>query len=496
MSKIKTVKEKIIKDTFIYTIVQYGSSIFGFIGATAMRSFLGPYLIGIWSLLRVIIEYTLWGELGVATATTFKIPFFKGKGDHGKAKQIEDVAFSFVFIMSVVSGLLILIGTFMLKDKLPAELFAGLVFISAYLCLERLYGYYLIILRAHSNFTVINKSVVFDSLVNLIFIFLLVKNFKMQGLYLTVTILACLNILFIHFLARHRVSFTLKLNGEMAHLLKYGLPLLFVGMLNMILRSTDRIMIAKMLGVTYVGYYSIALLSKNYVSGLSNNFGIVTIPKILEAYGKEENIEHIKKFVTISAEVISYILPCFLGMLYLLIPIFVQTFLPKFIPGILAAQVLLLEIFFSSFCPQASQFITALGKQSRMIPINIGAIIINILANYFFIKIGWGIAGVAVGTFMATLFSSFLILGYAMKHFTGHKEIIKFAIRCILPLIYIIVVVFGCTYFIRPVNVYAGLAIQVAVLIICCVPLLIYINKRTRILSTIFNILFKRVKRK
>ena len=40
-------------------------------------------------------------------------------------------------------------------------------------------------------------------------------------------------------------------------------------------------MIAKMIGVTFVGYYSIAIMSKNYMEGLASSFAIVTIPNMI-----------------------------------------------------------------------------------------------------------------------------------------------------------------------------------------------------------------------
>jgi len=53
--------------------------------------------------------------------------------------------------------------------------------------------------------------------------------------------------------------------------------------------------IARFLGVTYVGYYSIGLMSKGYVYGIINNLATVTIPHMQELYGKRESIDDITK---------------------------------------------------------------------------------------------------------------------------------------------------------------------------------------------------------
>ncbi|MFA5008037.1 MAG: polysaccharide biosynthesis C-terminal domain-containing protein [Candidatus Omnitrophota bacterium] len=498
----KSIKEKIIKDTAKYNFIQYGSQFFGFIGATAMRNFLGPYLMGVWSLFRVVIDYALYTDLGVGAAAAYKIPFFKGKGDKEKETEVTNCTFSFMFIASIFSAATILIATGILRNNYPPEVIAGLIVISFYMILERLYSFYVVALRAHSNFSVINRSVVFDSIVNLILILLLVRNFKMNGLYVTVILMAVLNTLFVHRLARYQISFILKLKSVVG-LIKFGFPLLLLGFLGTILRSIDRIMIAKMMGITFVGYYSIALMSKNYLEGVSNNFGIVTIPKIVEAYGKEEKVEHIKKFVTVSAEIISYLFPCLLGFVFFTIPVFVKMVMPNFIPGIVAAQILLLDIFFRSCSPQANQFLITLGKQTRMLPISIIAILINIFFNYIFIKKGFGIEGVAFGTVFASCFSFLAVLIYAMKHFAGPREIINFILRIIFPLVYTTIIVLCASFFVKISNTYVKLIINILIVAAASFPLFFYINKRTHILNTLLiylktslNEAHKKIKRK
>lgn len=482
----KSIKEKIIKDTAKYNLIQYGSQFFGFIGATAMRNFLGPYLIGIWSLLRVVIDYASYTDLGVGAAATYKIPFFKGKKDKENETAVTDCAFSFIFLTSIISVATILIASFVLRNTYSPEIIAGLIVISIYMILERFYSYYVVTLRAQSNFSVINRSVIFDSVVNLVLIFLLVKKFQLNGLYVTVILMAVLNTLFIHRLARYRIAFIFTLK-KIFSLIKFGFPLLLLGFLGTILRSIDRIMIAKMLGVTFVGYYSIALMSKNYLEGMSNNFGIVTIPRIVEAYGKEEKVEHIKKFVTVSAEIISYLFPFLLGLVFFMIPLFVKVVMPKFIPGIVATQILLLDIFFRSCSPQASQFLVALGKQTKIIPISVITIILNIAFNYIFLKQGFGIEGVACGAALSSCFNFLAVLGYAMKHFAGFKEISKFVARVIFPLIYTAAVVLGCELFINITNPYFKLAINLTILTVSSLPLFFYINRKTHILNTLLN---------
>ena len=486
-----SLKEGIIRNTAKYNIAQYGSQIIGFFTAMAMRGFLGPYLMGIWSLLKVAVDYASLMNLGVDAAVAYKIPFYKGKNDKQAESDVRDSAFGFLFLVSIVSSVVVLIASFILRHRYPQEVIIGLIFVSIYIILQKLYSYYIEVLRANSNFSVISVSVVFDAIVNLALILLLVRNFKLYGLYVAAMLMTVLNTFFVHSLAKYRIQFTFHIK-RIASLIRFGFPLLILGFLGTILMSIDTIIIAKMLGITFVGYYSIATMARNSIKGVANNFGIVTMPRLLEAYGKTEDVKDIQKFVTVSAETISYLLPIPLGFMYLVIPLLVTKVLPQFIPGIFAAQILLFDIFFRSCCPQAEQFLIALNKQAKILPITIVAIFINVVLNYIFIKMGFGIYGVAAGTAIAALFNFLGILIFAMSHFVSMKKTLFFILKILSPLVYIATVVVSCSYFIRAGNAYLSLAISIVVLAIFSTPLLFYIDRKTHILRMLLKFLTKK----
>lgn len=487
------IKKQIIIDTAKYNSAHYSSQFLGFFTSIAMRRFLGPYYIGIWNILQVISSYFNYLSLGLESAAQYKIPFFRGKGEEKNEIQIINCVFAFLFLVSLLSAFVLLIAVLILRNRYSPEIIIGLVFLSIFIILQRLYTYYLVVLRARSNFSVISKSVLFDSFVNLILVILLVKNFNIYGLYVCVVLMPVLNVLFIHYLAKYNIRPDFNWQ-RIFELIKYSFPFLVLGVLGTILRSLDRIMIAKMLGVTFVGYYSVALMSKNYVGGLYNNFGIVTIPRVLEAYGKEAKIEHIKKFVTVTTETIAYIFPILLAAIFFISPLIIKAILPKFIPGIVAMQILLIDVFFQSCYPQVEPFLIALNKQKIVILITSLTIFLNIIFNYYFIKNGLGINGVALGTSISSFFTFLISLVYAMKHFATKIEIVKFILKIFFPLVYIFGVIISCSYFIRTSHPVVKMAISLVVLVIFSVPLLYYIDKKTHILRLIIKYLKNKLK--
>jgi O-antigen/teichoic acid export membrane protein len=484
-------KETIIKDTTKYSFAQYTSQGIGFIIAIAMRRFIGPYYMGIWSLLKVVQSYLGYLTLGVNMGAIYKIPFYVGKKDKAAGEETMDSTFSFMFLVSLFSCAALVVSAVVLRNVYPKEVIIGLLALAIYVVLQRFYSFYVIVLRAKGNFSVLSKSLLFDATANLFLVFLLVRQYKIYGLYIAISLLAVINTLFVHKLAKYKIDFRFNLK-RVKSLIIYGFPILLNAFLGTILRTVDKIMIVKMLGVIYVGYYSIALMAKSYVYGLSNNLYIVTIPHMQETYGSKEDIEHIKKYVTIPAETISYMLSPLLGFIFLVTPLLIGKLLPQYVLGIVALQILLLDMFFQSCCSQAGQFLITLKKQAKIIPITVATITLNIILNYIFIKKGFGISGVALGTSLASFFSFVVLLVYAMKHFADGKDILIFILKLLLPLVYIASVVLSSSYFLRTRNIYMNFGISILILCIASFPLLFYINRKTHVLSIIFKMIFKR----
>jgi O-antigen/teichoic acid export membrane protein len=321
----------------------------------------------------------------------------------------------------------------------------------------------------------------------------LVKSFRLYGLFFVVCILAISNTLFLCFLSKYTLRFKFQLKGIL-ELIKYGVPLLLLSVLNMILKTIDRIMIAKMLGLTFVGYYSLAIMGRNYATGISSHLGVVSIPKILGEYGRRENIDDIKKFVIVPAKTIAYLMAPFLALMFFVAPLFVEKVLPQYIPGILSLQILLISVFFNACISQTTQFIIAINKKEKLVIFSMFAIVLNIILNYIFIKIGYGIYGVAWGTSLTSFFIFLTIQYYAMAQFDKFKKIVSFFIILLIPFVYILCSVLLIELLICMQNLYMETLFKMMILAIIAIPLFIYIDKDTGVLKSIFKIIRLKLK--
>lgn len=488
-----SLKETIIEDTLKYSSSQYGSQFVNIVTSVLLSRFLGPYYIGIWSMLRIVLDYCSYLILGVNKAAIYKIPFYIGKGDKKKAVEVQDLAFSFILVASLVVSIGLISTGFIFMNRWPIEWVAGFFAISAFMILNRIYLFYILLLRAKGNFSVLSKGIIFDAIMNLILVVTLVRSFRLYGLFVVVCILAILNTLFLKYLSKYTLRFKFQLEGIL-ELIKYGIPLLLLSVLNMILKTIDRVMIAKMLGITFVGYYSISIMGRNYATGISSHLGVVSIPKILGEYGRRENIDDIKKFVIVPTKTIAYLIAPFLALIFFIAPFFVKKALPQYIPGILSLQILLISVFFNACISQTTQFLIAINKKQKLVIFSILAILLNIILNYIFIKIGYGIYGVAWGTSLTSFFIFLAIQYYAMAQFEKFKKIVSFFIILLIPFVYILCSVFLIESLIYMQNLYVETLFKIMILSIIALPLFLYIDKDTGVLKSIFRIIRLKLK--
>lgn len=479
-------KKSIIKATFELTFARYCSQAIGFFTSVGMRRFLGPFYTGVWSIFKIISDYSSYLSMGVTEGAGYEIPFSLGQDNRAKAERVKDLAFSVIFLSSLAASLILLVSTIVLRHRYPAEVVAGLFILSIYIILDRLCGYYTLLLRARNNFNALSKAIIFDAVINLAMVFLLVRGYKIYGLYLAIIVISVLNIIFMHRLVRYKISLNLNFS-DLPALIRVGFPITVIGFLDGILTTIDRIMIAKMIGVIFVGYYSISIMAKNYIAKLSS-FGTVLYPYILKDYGKRQDMEDIKKYAIIPPKVNAHILPLLLGLIFFIAPLFIKVVLPKFIPGILAIQILLIDMFFRSCSSQAVHFLIVIKEYKKIIGVILICIIASVIGNYILIKKGFGIYGVAWTTSIASLIYFLLLQVCALCYFMKPKEIVLFFIEIITPFIYSSMVILLLEFFVKVPNIYGCVLVKSALLSVAMLPFLIYINARTNVIYHMLRI--------
>ena len=479
--------DKILKDSTVYTISTLLSQFLGIFTSIAMRRFLTPEMMGIWTTFLVILNYALFAHLGVFTAIEVKIPYLRGKGQNSELQHMRNVAFTMAIALSVIMATIIFIASFMLASKLDLAIILGIRVLALIVVATLFYNLYIVMLRADKKFSLLSKATLFNSLAMLIFVSALTYFFRLKGIYFATFLATAASCLYLQYKTKYRLKLYFRVD-LIKMLTKIGLPILLGGIVYTVLLSIDKIMIIKMLGPTQLGYYSIAILALTYAHNFPKLFGIVVFPTMQEEYGKsDDSRERILEYVKQPSLIMAYIFPLVLAAAYYAMPVLVHYVLPKYASGIDSMRVLLIGCFFISLVPLTHNFIIAINKQIFLIPLTAIAVLTGIGMNYSMIKMGYGITGVAFGTSVAYFIYFIMLFVYVSIHCERWSNIFGYLFRICIPFLYALIVVFLLENLVRIEPLVVKNITQAVIFYLAYVPMLWHINKRTMVISDLFK---------
>ncbi len=483
-------KKNIIKDVTAYGVGRYIAQFVGFFIAVLMRNFLGPLQMGMWSLVKVVLSYAIYSEVGITQAVYYKIPLHNGKGERDEAENIQNVVFAFMILASVLASILILAAAIILKDKMPRELFVGFLVFPAFFLAQRVYSYHVMLLRANKKFFVLSKTYIFDSLFNVLLVLVVVGKFRLYGLYAVSVLLPVLDICYIRRNVKYKIKWKIMWD-KIGEYIKFGFPVFVSGISMLMLYSVDRIMIAKMIGLVPLGYYSIAVMTRTYTAELSGSFAAVLSPYFIEDYGKTGDISKTGKAITTYTEIISCAMAIILGLTYLSFPVFVHYAMPKFYPGVPAMKLMLVCTFFVVIAMQLRNLLIMKDKQTTLMKISLFAIVLNVCVNYAAIRSGFGIAGVA-GASVISAFSLFILVAASAIHHIKDVKLMPFLTYIAMLFMYFVLSIYAIENIVSLENLIYGALAKILLFLTVAIGAVYYVNKRTGVINIVLEAIRKK----
>jgi len=486
-------KKTMLKHTVLYASAKYLAQGIGFINSFALRRFMGPTAMGVWSMLQVILNYCGYASFGTTKAMARDYPFYRGKGEHEHAEKLKDLILTFSILMTFIPAVGITIYLAAQWASITPALRMGLVFISVYLFIQRFYDLTLVLLRSDRRFEVVSMLTVIESIGGIIITFSLVYSMNIYGLFIG-TALVTLGLLFFIFKVNPYHFRFFWDNTALWRELKLGIPLSASSFLVAFLKGLDKLIVANQLGFLALGYYSIAMMSRTYVNSLPLMFAHVWYPNLQEEYGRRENARSISNYLLTPVFAISIVIPILCGLAVFLVPVLVHLFLPKFILGLLAMKIFLIGALFTAMGRFSNRFLITLDKYLITIPIAILAITVNGVLNWSFIQLGWGIQGVAIGTVISFAVYGLLSYSAAMKHFSSSRQILKDILKPLTMVVLLWIGIVCLDSFVQISNFYVTALIKTVLFLVYSLPFLWILEKRTQVFSHLKKMKFKNKK--
>jgi O-antigen/teichoic acid export membrane protein len=483
-------KASLLRDTLVYGGANYVVQAIGVVNSVALRRFMGPVSMGIWSILQVILGYCGYASFGTTKAMARDYPYYRGKGEHEKAEQLKDLILTFSLAMSVIPAGLIL-GYLIVKwNELVVSLRIGLLFISGFLFLQRFYDVVINLLRSDRKFVLLSQLTVINAAAGLGVSILLVSLWNIYGLMFgtAIVMLACL--VFIYKRSPYQFRYLLDVKALWREL-RLGIPLVAITFLSTLLTSLDKLIIAKHLGFYEVGLYSIAMMVNSYMFSTPMMFSNVWFPYLQEEYGRKGTPDGVKHYLLAPIFGMSVSVPFLSGIAIFLSPVVAHLILPKFAEGIPAMKIYLVGTFFLLLGQFSGKFLVTLDRYLLNLPILGISITLNYFLNVTFVKLGWGLEGVAKGSVI-----SFIVYGVAsyfaaLRHFSDTRDILENLSRIGAILLGLFGLILALDHFVAWGNLYLSAIVKVGIFVLVSVPSLWLVNKRMDILGPMKALLSK-----
>lgn len=476
-------------DTVIFTASNFTVTIFSFISSFIIRRVLGPITMGLYAELMLILEYCRFHHLGMVNALEREIPFYIGKNELKKVEEIKKTSLAFIALTALnVTAILFIISFFGDVHKVGLRFVAMLVF------LESIISFYEALLQSYKRFKLWSLLLTTIGFLDVLLKIFFVIKFGLNGLLSAMVFTGVITIAAYHFWGKCRVELTAKIYlKEIAHLLKLGIPLIFFRIMYMFSLSIDRLAIIFFLGRLQLGYYSIATMVLNYLILLPKFIYRPLYPKFMEAFGKNEDTEDIKRYLIVPNRIFACLYSVLIGLVVITIPFIVIYLLPRFKEGIFAAQIVAFAAFFSALIYTWNFLLIALYEQKRLVLLYGISAIINIVVTLFFIKVlHMQINGVALATLIGQFMFTTLLICYGYRYYTKNlSDHLKLLFILYYPFLWIVVAMLGVKfYYPRQISFKADLFSTILgciVFLTLCAPLMYYVIKKERLFHYMFN---------
>lgn len=416
-------RKKIVSDTLFFAFADGFGQILGILRGFVVAKLLAPNLYGYFGGLSLIQFYSAQGHLGILHGMNRELSLTRGANDYEGYENVKNSSFTSIFLLATLISVGIIIFTIIARDKYSDYLIWGMRIFGLAVILQHLEMVYHSILRAESRMKVISSSKLLFAFLNFSLAVIFIQFWGFYGVL--ASILVTRIIANIYLLIKAKFSFSLQIDRSLiASLIKTGLPISFMFLVEVILTSVDRVMIIRYLDSTRLGYYSIALTLCEALSRLPNAIIYTYFPKILEKYGETGEISSLREHFEVPSLILSLCVGLFAGIAFMLIGILILNFLPAYKEAITASQILLFSAFFMALTQMGTRVLITINKNRMIIVFQIVVIFVSIALHLLFLKMGYGIKGVAIATTVAYLMYGIAVMSHTLSLFYKSKWVI------------------------------------------------------------------------
>lgn len=391
------------RDSLLVTVGGQLERALGTFTALALRWWLDPARLGVYTGLRMFLDNTNRSSLGVSLGAIQEIPLLRAAGRHDEAQRVANVAHTTNTLTCALYALALIVwaawrAPLVATTPLGAEWTWGLVAIAGLAVLKRYETFMVAVLRAHQDFSTTTRADIFESIVSACAVGagLLLAGF--WGLLAAVGVILMCKIGYLS--RRHPLRFAWVWDWPIVKRLFWcGLPILANTALFGCVLGIDRLVILNALpdGERALGLYSIALMGSSWCLDLSGRIVLVLYPYFQTAWGQTSDRRAVAARAVRATEGQLPILAAGAMTAYVFGPTVLGALMPRYVDGICAMRPLLPGVLLLSTAWPARQLLIATGRPIRLFIATLIGLSFLSAAAAFGARYA-GLSGVAIGT--------------------------------------------------------------------------------------------------
>ncbi|MGE0078216.1 MAG: hypothetical protein AB7S48_10190 [Bacteroidales bacterium] len=366
----------------VYVLTRYLVLFIGFISSIFLAARLGPYYLGIWGFILLLLNYFQYFDFGISDSTTVLLVQFKD--DSTKTKNLETnsiILTSFLNSSIVLLSILYYLYPFSLFDKYNIDhLFYFICLIAILVNYNKLFFK---VSRVKGKIFEIGfyQSII----VLLVFIVLFFARERKLLLYLVgAYIIGHVFSMFFFFKSGNIVISGKPNLKDSFTIISKGFLLFIYNLFFYLILLSTRTIISTYYSVEEFGYFTLSFTLANAILLILDAFTILIIPKALDKFYSEDVnvIENTLRLIKLNYVYVSY------GLMFLTVIFFaiLLVFLPKFYIAFKVINILSLSIVFSTNSFAYSMYLRAINKENILAMISFFSFIINIVVAIILAK--------------------------------------------------------------------------------------------------------------
>lgn len=372
----------------------------------AVTAFLRPLLLspeqfGLFSLLRTLLMYADRLHFGARNGMRYLMPLYESRQQTHTSADLKGTVLKTALVMTVLMAVG-LIGFAAFAKDLAIELRIGLVLTAGIALIACFVDHFTVELKGEQRFKLVSLSNYLRAVALLI---VSLPLMLWHGLYGALVGQAIATSVVLGWMIRRRIAG--RRPGFDWTLLKtavaLGLPTLLFNVALLLIRTADRFVISYHSGFEALGYYALGTMIAGYLLDIPGATREVMEGKLFLELDTHSQAEAFRRYAQQPMVSMCFTMPWIIGPVYLALPILIGQFLPKYDPGILAAQWLCLGTWFLAVSYPIRGVLVANRWQWGALVILGIALCLHVGLSWWWLSSGYGIEMVAISTSIAYL---------------------------------------------------------------------------------------------